>query len=106
MIAQRLNKKIVIEQAAVTRSASGAEVRTWSAIAGVWAEAAYQGGREMTAARTVHPEADVVWIIRAGRTVTPKMRIRYGERLFDVVGVDDLSDRDRVRLICKEGARP
>lgn len=101
-----LNRRITVESATVARTATGGEVKTWEVVAEVWAAATWKGGKELTAARTIHPDAEVVWLIRAGAAaVTPKMRIVYNARLFDVLGVDDLSDRDRVRIVCKEGKR-
>lgn len=105
MLSQEFSHRIVIEQSTPARTSSGGVTDVWTAYAERWAKPAYRGGREMAAALQVVPSADVVWIVRAPCAATAKMRIVYGLRLFDIVAVDDLSDVDVVRLICKEGPR-
>lgn len=105
MLSQEFSHQITVEQNTPTRTSAGGVTDVWTTFATKWAKPAYRGGREMAAALQVVPTADVVFVVRAPCAATQKMRVKYGSRLFDVVGVDDLSDVDLVRLICKEGPR-
>ena len=104
--AGKFDKFVTVEQRTDTRSASGAVVPSWSTYLRAWAQSLYRGGREFVAAAQMHSDLDAVFVIRAGAWgVTNQMRVNYGGRYFDILSVDDLSDRDRVRLICREGQR-
>lgn len=103
--AGRMNRQITIEQRTDTRAASGAVVPTWAAYVTTYAEVAFTGGKEFAAAKQAHSEVDTVFIIRSGGTVTNRMRVNYQQRFFDILAVDDITDKDRVRLICREGQR-
>ena len=102
----KFDRQISIEQATETRSASGAVSHTWSTYLNCYAMAAWRGGKEFAAAVQMHSETDAVFIIRAGNwIVTNRMRVNWQGRYFDILAVDDISDKDRVRLICREGQR-
>ena len=103
--ARRLDRQITIEQRTDTRTASGAVSTAWGTYLTTYAQVAYSGGKEFAAARQMHSDTDAVFVIRSGGAVTNRMRVNYQGRFFDILGVDDLSDKDRVRLICREGQR-
>lgn len=103
--AGRMNRQITIEQRTDTRAASGAVVPTWGTYATVYAEVAFTGGKEFSAAKQAHAEVDTVFVIRVGCSVNNRMRVNYQGRYFDILAVDDITDLDRVRLICREGQR-
>lgn len=103
--AGRLDRQITIEQRTDTRTASGAVSSTWSTYVTAYAQVAYTGGKEFAAAKAIHSETDAVFIVRSGGAITNRMRVNYQSRYFDILAVDDLSDRDKVRLICREGQR-
>ena len=105
MFSQEFSHRIIVEQNTPTRTSAGGVTDVWTTFATKWAKPVFRHGREMAAALQIVPTADAVWTVRAPCAATPKMRVKFGNRLFDIVAVDDLSDVDLIRLICKEGPR-
>jgi SPP1 family predicted phage head-tail adaptor len=43
------------------------------------------------------------WVIRYRAGITPKMRLVFGTRIYDVLSVEDMDERERyLRLLCRE----
>lgn len=103
--ARRFDKRITIEQRSEARTGSGAVSVAWTAFLVAYASSLYQGGREFTAAAQVHGAVDAVFVMRNVPGITNRMRVNFEGRLFDIIAVDNLSDRCFVRLICRDGQR-
>lgn len=100
-----LRHRVAIEEYVPTRGASGAEKRAWTPYLFRWAGVAFRSGKEFAGARQVYSEAEVVFVLRAPLDAKPMMRVVLHGEAFDVIAVDNYSDPDRVRLICKAGVR-
>jgi SPP1 family predicted phage head-tail adaptor len=99
MRAGRLRHRVVVERATDGTDAYGDQVPTWVALATVWASVEPLSGREYVAAAHVQADVSTRIVLRGipGVTLTPKDRIRYGSRLFDIKQIVD-RDSENVEL--------
>ena len=105
MRAGDLRHSVVIQKEYSTRDSYGAETPEWVDFATVWAGISPIRGREYFAAQTVNADVDTKIIIRHLQELEPKMRMKYGERIFEIVSVINVEEKNReVHLMCKEVA--
>lgn len=106
MQAGRLNRRIIIHQNTPTRDANGGEVESWSVLAYRWASLEPINGREYFTAQQTASEVTHRVRIRYDytvKTVTPKMRIVYGSRTFDIESVINPRESNKeLVLMCRE----
>ena len=103
MRAGRLRNKIIIQTSTPTQSGTGALTDVWSTFATVWADIDPKGGQERFLAKQLDAKIDLVFQIRHYSGITPKMRISWDSRTFDIQSVLNLWERDKEMLIsCKE----
>jgi len=101
--AGRYRARIVIERATEARDTFGEADPTWATFATRWAAILPQSGREFTAAKALYPELTHLVETRWVAGVTPKMRVRYGTRRFDIVAVMNQEERSvEMTLACRE----
>jgi len=101
--AGRLKKKITIQQPTETKDSAGALQTSWSTFAIVWAEVTPQTGREFRTAQQVNAEITIVFRIRYLKSVTPKMRISWDSRIFDIESIVNIMEKNEQLLLnCKE----
>lgn len=96
---------VTIQQSTPTRTASGQATDVWSTYKQAWGSLNPVRGGETFRSRQVHAEADSVlefdWI--DAQAVTPRMRVTYGSRTFDILTVANIGERNRrVRLDLRE----
>lgn len=95
MRAGRLRHTLTIEQPSDAQGSGGDITTTWSTYASVRGELnAVRGGEEFRG-HQVHAEADSRLEIRYLAGVTPKMRVTFGSRVFDVLWAGDVEGRGR-----------
>jgi SPP1 family predicted phage head-tail adaptor len=83
----KLRHKVTIEQKLVTDTNSyGEPVTTWSTYAAVWASIEPIQAREFTQYQAVNSDITHVIVVRHLFGVTPAMRIKYGTRVFEILG--------------------
>lgn len=101
----RLRRQITIEQPPATQDATGARYGEWTAFAAnVGAEIVPMGGKEAAGAESFQAQAAYRITIRYLAGLDTTMRVNWGGRLFDVVNVNDIEERNRVmELTCVEG---
>lgn len=98
-----LRHKIVIQTTTPTQSGSGALTDVWSTYATLRAEIEPKGGREFFDARQVNAEIDIVFNVRYYSGITPKMRVSWNSRTFDIQSVINPMERNIEMLIaCTE----
>lgn len=99
MRAGRLRHRVVVERATDGTDAYGDQVPTWVELATVWASVEPLSGREYLAAAHIQADVSTRIVLRGipGVTLTPKDRIRYGSRLFDIKQIVD-RDSENVEL--------
>ena len=101
MPAGRRDRRIRIERYAVTKSSSGAEVKTWAAVATVWAEKLDLSDGERVAAAEVSAEITTRFRILYSSTVASvnaKDRIVLGDFTYDILGVKEIGTREGLEI--------
>lgn len=88
-----LRHRITIEQATESRDSSGGVISTWGTYATVWASVSPLIGREYIAAKTVSASVTHKIRMRYLAGMTPKMRIAWDSRLFDIESILDVDER-------------
>lgn len=97
MQAGRLRHRVELQRATDAIDAYGDTTPTWATLATVWAAVEPISGREYFLAQQTNSEVSTRITIRAvpGVILTPKDRIRWGSRLFDLQAVIDRDERGR-----------
>lgn len=89
------NHRITIEQASESLDSERAVTQTWSVVAVVWAAVTPLSGRELYSARQLHADVDYKIETQYRSGVTPKMRITWARRTFDIRQVVNVGERNR-----------
>jgi SPP1 family predicted phage head-tail adaptor len=88
-----LRHRVAIESAARTGDGAGGATLDWQLVAEVWTAIWSRDAFETFALDRVAGKATHdIWMRYRG-DVTPDMRIRFGIRLFDILGAIDVEDR-------------
>ncbi|MBK9077731.1 MAG: phage head closure protein [Hyphomicrobium sp.] len=90
-----LRHRVLIETAARTGDGGGGAVLTWTAAAQVWAAIWTRTSDETFEADRIAGRATHDIWIRYRSDVKPEMRVRFGARVFDILGAIDVEDRQR-----------
>ena len=99
----RLNRRVEILQFYKDRDAYGGEVGEWKPVAKVWATITPVSGTEQMFAQQVTAETVVRITIRYLPWLTVLHRVRYGEKLYEIVGTIDNETAHKATIInCKE----
>ncbi len=107
--ASRANKRITIEQLAVTHDSLGDSVESWTTLATVWAIMEPKNSREANEQRQLQGRTVHKITIRYRADMNPaqtgtRRRIAYGGRLFNITGVINPEEDDEfLELTCEEG---
>jgi SPP1 family predicted phage head-tail adaptor len=109
MQAGRMRHQVVIEQRSTAQDTTGAQVNTWTSLGTFDANVSPVTGRELVTAQAIGAEISHEVTLRydpifADPVAASAYRVRYGTRLFDVKGVVNDEERDRmITLRCTEG---
>ncbi len=88
-----LRHRVTIESAARTSDDAGGSTTEWQTVAEVWAAIWPRTVAEaFVLDRIAGTASHDIWI-RYRSDVTPDMRIRFGDRIFDILGAIDVEDR-------------
>lgn len=100
----KFRHRIVIQEPTITRGDRGAEVLAWSDIANVYADIRTVGGQEQVLANQLETATSLHTItIRYRTDITPKMRVKWGARVFGVEAIVESDNRMRtLNLSCRE----
>lgn len=105
---ERLDRKITLERFNYTTdSGSGEQVKTWSALATVWASKRDVSDSERVASAEVSAEIGTRFQIRwdsSWSDLNPKDRVVYDGRTYDIVGVKELGRREGLEISAKARA--
>lgn len=103
MRAGKLRRRLEIQQAVETQSATGEMAVTWNTYATVWGAVEPLRGREFWAAKEQQAQIDTRIRIRYLAGVTPKMQVLDGTRVFLIYGVIDPESRHQeMQLMAQE----
>jgi SPP1 family predicted phage head-tail adaptor len=89
----------------VSDTFGGAGTQQWQTVPGglVWGAVEPASVREYITAQQMAAEATTTIRIRYHPGITPKMRVLYGTRTYDIQGIIDVDERHiEMRLICIE----
>lgn len=105
MQAGRLNRRIIIQQKAVTQDPYGEEVVTWGTWKAVWANIRPMSGYQYLQASAQTVEAKVVTEIRIrflSGINNETMRVLHGTAVYEIEAVLHEEERRRqMRLMCR-----
>lgn len=94
-----LNRRITIEQLAVTVNDNGFETETWTTYKTVWAAAANLSGSEYYAAAAVRAERTIEFVIRYLAGTNDKMRISFQDKHYNVTSVDNVDFANQFMIL-------
>lgn len=92
----KMDRLITIEQATeIQGSDYGENTQTWSTWKLLYANVYTGGGREFEAAKQINAEIDTQFQIRWVDGLSPKMRISYDGRYYDIYRIQEVGRRQR-----------
>ena len=94
-----LNRLITIEQRAQTRDALGGVVDGWIEFTKAWAAINPVSGSSRYVSAERHSEATHQITVRWVSGVTPKMRVKYGTRVFEIISALNIAERNKQMII-------
>jgi SPP1 family predicted phage head-tail adaptor len=99
----KLRHKVLIESAAEAQDSFGEPDPTWSTFGTAWAAIAPLTGREAVTAQQIDAQIDHKVTIRYLAGVAPKMRVKFGSRIFNIISVANIDERNReIQLLVTE----
>lgn len=88
-LAGELRHRVTIQQEQATLDGQGGRSTTWADLATVWASIEPMAGKESYSWGKLLGESTLVVRMRYRSGIVPKMRLKYGTRLFDITSVID-----------------
>lgn len=99
----RLRHRITIQALHHRPSDYGATVPDWQDLHHVWAEVKPLSGKESFSAAQIQPETTVHIWLRYRPDVDTTMRVKFGEKHYQIIGVLNYKELNRSLLLqCKE----
>lgn len=103
MRAGELRHRVTIQISTEPQNTYGEGVPIWTTFDNVWAAIEPLSGREYWAAQQENAEVNTRIRIRNKQGITPKMRVSWGNRIYDIMTVIRVNERDReIHLMCRE----
>lgn len=103
MQAGTLRRQVVIEQPSGAQNGLGEPAQSWSEVATVPAHIEPMGGREALVAGQLNAMSSYAIRLRFYPGLSTRMRVRYGDRVFEIVTVQNVDERNReIVLSCIE----
>lgn len=91
----KMRHRVTIQQQSQAQDSHGQETEVWADVETVWASVRPVSGREFFAASGERSDITHEILLRYEPTLTPRHRIVYDGRIFDVVAVLNSDERDR-----------
>jgi len=99
----KLRHRVTIETATESLDSYGHPDPTWTSAVVVWASIEPLAGNELLRAQEVNAEISIRIRIRYHASVTPRARLKFGSRYFEILSVANLEERGReMELLCRE----
>jgi SPP1 family predicted phage head-tail adaptor len=102
MRAGQLRHRIEIQRPSVTRDATGAEIKAWSALVALWAHVQTLNGSERILQTQANATLTHTIVIRNYAGISPVMRVRWDGRLFEIHSVVADERDQQMTLLCTE----
>ena len=87
--AGEFNRQITLQRAVYVYDSKNEKIATYADDVTVWAGIVTTGGREFYAAQKLNAETTALFKIRY-RDVSGTMRIKYGNRTFEIISINDV----------------
>ncbi len=98
-----LKDRITVQSVTETRSGSGQVNEAWATFATRWASVEPLQGREFFDSQQVNADITTRIRLRYLEGITPKMRVLYKTRVFNVTSVVNVEERSiETQLLCTE----
>lgn len=98
-----LNRRVEVLQFIEERDDMGGVVGAWHAVGRVWANIKPSSGTEYFQNQQVNAETNTTITVRFYASLTVEHRIKYGEKLYEIIGVGDEETAHKWTVInCKE----
>lgn len=98
-----MRHRLEIQTASASPNAYGEPILTWSTVATRWGSIDPLAGRELWQARQVSPDVSHKVTLRYYAGLTPKCRLVFGSRTFEVESVLTIDERKRFMVcVCHE----
>jgi SPP1 family predicted phage head-tail adaptor len=101
-LAQRLNKRVTIQQRTTGEDDFGQPVETWADLASVWAAIEDMSGKQYFVAQAAQNPVQTRITIRHRVGVVPTMRVLHGLDIYDIQAVLGQDGRT-LDLMCAKG---
>ena len=99
----RLNRRATIKRLEVTKDEFNADIESWVDAATVWAHIEPLRGREYWQAKQVVAEVTGRITIRYLTGIDEKMRVVYGNKIYNILAVINPEERNRtLQLLVRE----
>lgn len=99
----KLRHRVKIQAYTAGRDSFGGEEPVWTDVATVWASVTPVSGKEYFASAQVNAEISTKITMRYISGITPKMRVVFGNRVFEIISVLNFEERGiELNLMCKE----
>jgi SPP1 family predicted phage head-tail adaptor len=103
MRAGRLRHRVIIQEYSESQGNYGGVTKNWTTFATVWAAIEPARGREFWDSQQVNAEVTGKITIRYLAGVTPKMRVKHGDRYFEILAVINPEEKnEELQLMVKE----
>ncbi len=97
-----LRTRLVIEEPVETPDGGGGADVAWQTVAQVWAAITPLSGLERSEADALAARVTHRILIRHRAGIRSAMRLRQGDRVFEITAVLDAGPRARLTLLCEE----
>lgn len=100
----KMNKRITFQEYVSGTDADGFPIEAWQDVKTVWAMVKTMQGREFYQAAAVQAENTSRFVIRYTTGINSSMRIKYGERIFEISAppINDDEKNVTMTIIAKE----
>lgn len=99
----RLKHRITFQKLQQTKNEYGEMLNEWLDFKTVWAEIKPVSGRQFFSAKQINSEISHTVYMRYNPQILPNMRIKYNNRIFDVLYVMNVDEGNSLlQIYCKE----
>lgn len=99
----KLRHRITIQEYTVSQDSYGAGIESWADRATAYASVSPISGKELYTAQQLHAEVTTKITMRYMDGITPKMRVFFNSRSFEILSVLNFEERNvELNLLCKE----
>lgn len=94
-----LRHRIILQKFVETTDEEGFSTQEWQDVATVWASVENLYGREYWQAAAIQAENTVKFIIRYRNDITNDMRIKFKDKLYNIISIDNIKYRNEYKEI-------